>query len=94
MRRLCQPFIVEPMNRQSGLTKSATDRKLCGVAGGIANHFRLDPTLVRLGFVLAAFCWGLGIVLYLVACVVMPPTDSPDRTGELDPQPQSAHPVD
>lgn len=75
MLRQCESPIVEAMTEQSRLTKSATDRKLCGVAGGIAHQYRIDPTLVRLGFVLTAFCAGVGIVLYLVACVVMPQPD-------------------
>lgn len=74
------------MNKQSHLTKSATDRILCGVAGGIADHFGVDPRVVRLGFVLAAFCWGLGVVLYLVACVVMPAVSG---TPDDDQHPQT-----
>lgn len=76
------------MTEQRRLIKSASDRKLCGVAGGIAEHYEIDPTLVRLGFVFTAFCAGLGIVLYLVACVLMPPEDGP--TPVYEPQPQAA----
>lgn len=76
MRRMCESPMVEAMTEQRRLTKSATDRKLCGVGGGIAYQYGVDPTLVRLGFVLTAFCAGVGIVLYLVACAVMPHPDN------------------
>ena len=58
----------------SKLTKSATDRMIAGVCGGLAEYFDMDPTLVRVGYVLlsslsAAFP---GIILYVILAVVMP----------------------
>lgn len=53
------------------LYKSATDRKLFGVCGGLAEYFQVDATLVRLGMVLLAL-FGAGIVFYIVAAIVMP----------------------
>ena len=42
------------------LHKSDSDKKLCGVCGGIAEYFNIDPTIVRLGWIAAsrstAFC--------------------------------------
>ncbi len=47
--------------------------KIAGVAGGIAEHFGWDPTLVRLGFVVAAFLTqGIAIPLYILLAVVLP----------------------
>ena len=74
------------------LTKSENDKKLFGVAGGIAEHFDLDPTLVRIGFVVLCFCaLFLGLVLYVVMAMVMPgaegspgPTPAADDPGALD----------
>lgn len=58
------------MNKK--LTKSANPI-LCGVCGGIAEYFDIDPTIVRIGWgVLTVFSMGLMIILYLVCCVVMP----------------------
>jgi len=54
------------------LYKSATDKKLLGVCGGIANYFNIDSTVVRLIMVVAFFCFGFGILAYLVAALVMP----------------------
>lgn len=49
-------------------------KMLCGVCGGIAEYFDIDPTLVRLGFVLFG-CTGSGILAYIAAAVIMPPKE-------------------
>ncbi len=54
------------------LYKSRTDRMLDGVCGGVAKYFHLDPTLVRIAWVLLALLGGSGILLYIVAMIVMP----------------------
>jgi phage shock protein PspC (stress-responsive transcriptional regulator) len=62
----------EPRKR---LLRSRDDRVLAGVAGGIANYLDVDPTLVRVGFVVAALFGGLGIAAYLILAVVTPNDD-------------------
>ncbi|HEY6312317.1 MAG TPA: PspC domain-containing protein [Streptosporangiaceae bacterium] len=47
-------------------------RLVAGVCVGLAAYFGIDPTLVRLGFVLLTFLGGLGALLYLGAWVVIP----------------------
>jgi len=54
------------------LYKSKVDRKICGVCGGIAEYFNVDPTLVRVGWVLAAFALGSGLLAYIIAAIIMP----------------------
>lgn len=54
------------------LTKSRTDKKLFGVCGGMAKYLDCDSTLIRLGFVVAAFGFGCGVVAYIVAALIMP----------------------
>lgn len=59
----------------------STDRMIAGVAGGLADYFNTDPTLVRLLFVLLTVLGAgwLGIVTYIVLWVVMPePLDKLD----------------
>lgn len=53
------------------LTKSY-DRKLCGVCGGIAEYFGVDPTLIRILWVLLVLCAGTGILAYIIAAIIMP----------------------
>lgn len=60
-------------NTQKRLYRSAVDRKICGVCGGLADYFGLDSTLVRLAFIaLAVLGFSTGIILYILAAVVMP----------------------
>lgn len=56
---------------QKKLYKSHTDRKICGVCGGIAEYINLDPTVVRLLWIIFA-CFGAGIIAYIVAAIVIP----------------------
>ena len=45
---------------------------LDGVCGGVAEYFDIDPTLVRLAWVLFTAMGGAGIVAYIVAAIVIP----------------------
>ena len=54
------------------LTRSAVDKKLGGVCGGIAEYLDVDPTVIRLAWVLFALFLGGGILAYIIALLVMP----------------------
>ena len=54
------------------LRRSATDVKICGVCGGIAEFFGIDSNLVRLIWVAISLFAGTGILLYIIAAVLMP----------------------
>jgi len=56
------------------LTRSNTERILAGVLGGLAVYFRIDPTIIRLGFVaLLIFTAVFPLaILYLIAAVIIP----------------------
>jgi phage shock protein C len=62
---------MSDMERGHRLTRSETDKRIGGVAGGIAEYFGIDPTLTRIGFVVAAFM-GWGIIAYVVLWIVLP----------------------
>ncbi|MCI8422295.1 MAG: PspC domain-containing protein [Lawsonibacter sp.] len=48
-------------------------RMLCGVCGGLAEYFDVDPTLVRVGWVIASFfTFSVGFWAYLICAVIMP----------------------
>lgn len=47
------------------------NRKLCGVCGGFAEYFDMDPALVRVLFVLFVLCAGTGILAYFIAAIIM-----------------------
>lgn len=54
------------------MLRSRSDRLVGGVCGGIARHFNLDPTLVRIGFVAGVVIWGATAVVYVAALLLMP----------------------
>ena len=53
------------------LYRSRTNKMLSGVCGGIAEYFNIDPTLIRLLFVLFG-CTGGGILAYIIAAIIIP----------------------
>lgn len=54
------------------LYRSATEKKIAGVCGGLAEYFDADPTIVRLLVLVGIVFVGLPILLYLIAWIVMP----------------------
>ena len=69
------------------LVKSSK-KKLFGVAGGLAEYFDVDPTLVRVGFVALCFiCLPAGLIGYAALAILMPSpaTVSPiENVGAID----------
>ena len=59
------------------LRRSATDVKICGVCGGIAEYFGIDSNLVRLVWIVISLFAGTGILLYFLAAVLMPKAVAP-----------------
>jgi phage shock protein C len=54
------------------LRRSETDRVIAGVAGGIAQRFGFNSTLLRLAWVVSVFFGGFGIVIYLILWIALP----------------------
>ena len=54
------------------LYRSRSDRMIWGVCGGMAKYFDMDPTIVRIIFVLLIFANGLGILAYIIMAIVVP----------------------
>jgi phage shock protein PspC (stress-responsive transcriptional regulator) len=48
------------------------EKKLFGVCSGLANYFDIDPTIVRVLFIVSVLGFGTGILIYLILAVVMP----------------------
>ena len=57
----------------------SNDRKVCGVCGGLAEYFGIDPTIVRLVYAILAITYGSGLLLYIIAAIIM--EDRPDYAG-------------
>lgn len=60
------------------LRRSRTDRKVAGVAGGLARHLDVDPLILRVAFVVLVFFGGAGLILY-GACWLLVPEDGAER---------------
>ncbi|MCH8556592.1 MAG: PspC domain-containing protein [Balneolia bacterium] len=57
----------------SKLRRSSTEKMLFGVCGGLAEHFNMDPTIMRLIFVLLTiFGVGTPVLIYIIMAIVMP----------------------
>jgi len=61
------------MNEVKTLTRSKSNRMIAGVCAGLADYLNIDPTVVRLLFVLGFFLAGPGIIIaYLIMAIVTP----------------------
>jgi len=83
----------------AGAERGGTPRRLyriydgamiAGVCNGIAAYFNLDPTLVRLAFVLLTIFWGTGLLVYLIMAVVVPEAKSPEEKAAASGFPATA----
>ena len=61
------------------LRRSADDRMLAGVAGGIARYLNVDATLVRVGIAALTLLTGAGAALYIAAWLLLP-ADGEDQS--------------
>ena len=57
---------------QKKLYRSNTNKMICGVCGGIAEYINIDPTIVRLLWVVFSFAGGFGLLAYIIAAIIMP----------------------
>lgn len=59
-------------NQPKKLFRSRKDRKIAGVCGGLAEYFNLDPTLMRIIFLVALLCCSFGGWIYLIVWICAP----------------------
>lgn len=63
--------IQDKMNNKK-LYRSMADKKLCGVCGGLGEYFEVDPTLIRLLWVIFTFMGGAGLLAYIICAIIVP----------------------
>lgn len=79
------------------LYRSTTDKMVGGIAGGLAEYFDIDSTLIRVLFILTVFLGGGGIIAYIILWIIVPgrpfvvtpgpaPTDPGEQSDEQDKQ--------
>lgn len=54
------------------LYRNVNDKMLCGVCSGLADYFNIDPTLVRLGWVIFCALGGSGVLAYIICALIIP----------------------
>lgn len=65
------------------LYRSETDKKLCGVLGGIAKYLEIDATVLRIIYVLLSFfVLGCPVIIYLVAALIIPKEPQTPQDGQ------------
>jgi phage shock protein C len=60
------------METPKKLFRSRKSRLLAGVCGGVAEYLNLDPTIIRLVWVLFSLLFGFGVLAYIVAWILIP----------------------
>lgn len=54
------------------LTLSQSDKKIAGVCSGLAHYLNIDPTIVRVVWLILVLCAGVGLLAYLICWFVLP----------------------
>lgn len=54
------------------LMRSGKDQKIGGVWAGVAHYFDIDPTIVRVIWAVLAFCYGTGVLAYIILWLIAP----------------------
>jgi phage shock protein PspC (stress-responsive transcriptional regulator) len=72
------------METEHRLTRSRTDVMIGGVCSGLGKYFKIDPTLVRLIFVLLTLAGGSGVLVYFILWIVIPREDMPATQAGMD----------
>ena len=55
------------------LTRSTSNRSICGVCGGIGEYINIDPTIIRIIWIFCSLTsCGTGLIVYLIAALVIP----------------------
>jgi len=81
----CGAALVVPMAPAPArkLARSRSDRKIAGVCGGFADYLDLDPTLVRILWLMLVFFAGWGVLGYFIAWIVMPEEPLPQPVAKV-----------
>jgi phage shock protein PspC (stress-responsive transcriptional regulator) len=64
------------------LYRSHEDRMLSGVCGGFAAYLNVDSTIVRILWVVLSLLWGVGVLLYIAAMIIIPENPNFEEGGE------------
>jgi phage shock protein PspC (stress-responsive transcriptional regulator) len=80
----------ENLRNYERLHRSTTDRKIAGVCGGLGRHLNIDPTILRVLFVVLVFFGGAGLLLYGAAWLVVPEEGTEQSVVQTSPSTRNA----
>ncbi|MDZ4723592.1 MAG: PspC domain-containing protein [candidate division Zixibacteria bacterium] len=60
------------MREKKRMYRSATDKKIAGLCGGLGDYFDIDPTIIRIIWLASVLGAGFGLLAYLIGWVVIP----------------------
>ena len=84
MKNTGEVFCMSEVKVVRKLYRSRTNSMIGGVCGGIAEHLEVDPTIVRLAFVLLGLYSGVGVAAYLILWIIVPyPEGEGSSTSEI-----------
>jgi phage shock protein C len=67
---------IESENKMKRLYKIEQGKMVSGVCGGVAEYFNIDPSLVRIGWVVIGLAAGAGLLAYIIAAIILPTKSS------------------
>ena len=67
------------MIKEKKLYRSRENRMISGICAGIGEYFEIDPTLIRVLWVLFSFAGGAGVLAYIVAYIIVPERPFPQK---------------
>jgi phage shock protein C len=76
------------------LKRSNKDKMLGGVCGGLGEYLNIDPTIVRLIFIILALAGGPGILIYIILWLIMPLDDGIIDVRPTEPAKNTEYPTE
>jgi phage shock protein C len=76
-------YNVHMSEERKRLYRNTREQMLGGVCAGLGDYFDIDPTLVRLGFVLLLVTGGAGALIYIILWIVVPVAKTKDEKEEV-----------
>ena len=88
----CGVALFTPPTSRKFLQRSRVNRKIAGVCAGFAEYLELDPTLVRIVWVMLVIFGGCGVLGYIIAWIIMPeePLSQVSHASASEVSPQAA----
>jgi len=72
------------MDNKNKIYRSSKDKKIAGVAAGLADYFNIDPVIVRILFVLGFILGGSGLILYILLWIIVPEEENNNNNNNLE----------